>query len=233
MTKTVQELIDRLDDRQYIAIGSGVPNRKKDIPTGSSFYFIGTVKQFKKDIPGINRHFAKGVEGYVPLERRKLTDIRNRHLPGEPPMYAVLNEGTEQGRYALLSEYDKSYKPPKEPIIKDPTGAVNLIHAVAMRAVGDYAVAYEKNDRDGKDGMDALAHFFKSDYGEMITGADGDKVMEVTEHRTIYKMWRDKKKCAKCRKQNCIHFSGEHFTTMDRGELTCPKEQEAKDEGNS
>lgn len=228
--KTVRELLDRLDPKQYIAVGSGLPRRTKDVQPGSGFYFIGTVARYWKDIDGINGFFAKSSENYIPLQDRKLTDIRNRHLPGEPPMLAILGEGTEAGRCWVLGEYDKSFKAPPTKIM-DTAGLHNLRMAISMRAVGDYENAFSRGDKDDMAGPE---HFFESDWGELITGCDGEKIEEVCKLRAKYREWRDKHKCRKCKRQKCIHYDGTHFTTMEKGKLVCLKEKEAKEnESNS
>ena len=224
MNRTVGEVIDRLDPKQYIAVGSGLPRRTKGVQSGSGFYFIGTVARYRKDIDGINGFFAKNAENYIPLQERKLTDIRNRHIPGEPPMLAILGEGTEAGRCWVLGEYDKSFKAPPAKI-KDMNGLHNLRMAISMRAVNDYEEAFLKNDTAD---MGGLEHFFESEWGELITGCDGEKIEEVCKLRAKYREWRDRHKCGKCKRQKCIHYDGTHFTTMEKGRLICLKEKEAK-----
>ena len=228
LKKTVRELIDRLGDDQYIAVGSGLPERKRGVPQGSGFYFIGKVRRYKKDIAGINAFHRKASgnpDAYVPLEDRIITDIRNRHIPGEPPMYAVLAEGTEAGRCWVLGEYDKTFKAPPAKI-EDMTGFHNPRIAITMRTVNDYEERIK-----GKASTADLDSFLESSWGEMITGADGKKIEEVCTLRAHYSMWRDSKKCNKCRRQKCIHFDGTHFTTMEKGRLFCLKEEDG-DEGD-
>ena len=228
LKKTVKDLINNLDDDQYIAVGSGLPERKKGTPQGSGFYFIGKVRRYKKDIEGINafhRKSSDNPDAYIPLEDRIITDIRNRHIPGEPPMYAVLAEGTEAGRCWVLSEYDKTFK--SEPAkIKDMTGFHHLRMAITMRTVNDYEERIK-----GKASTADLDSFLESSWGEMITGADGKKIEDVCRLRAHYSMWRDAHKCNKCKRQKCVHISGEHFTTMEKGRLVCLKEEDG-DEDN-
>lgn len=219
--KTVWELLKRLDEDRYIAIGSENPERGRGAQrTGSGFYFIGTVKRYRKDINGINNYFRQGADDYIPLEDRIITDIRNRNLPGEPPMLAVLAEGTETGRCWVLGEYDNSFKAPPAKI-NDMNGLYNLRKAIAMRAVNDYeeAVMNQKNGITKSVGI-----FFRSDWGNQITGADGEKIEDTCRLRAHYRMWRERRGCSKCKREKCIHNSGEHFTTMERGQLVCEKE---------
>lgn len=229
--KTVRELLDRLDANQYVAIGSGIPRRRKgDPPSGSGFYFIGKVSRYWMDINGINGFFAKGLLDYIPLEDRIITDIRNRHLPGEPPMLAVLAEGTEVGRCWVLSEYDRSFKAPP-PKINSMDGLHNLRTAITMRAVADYEEAVMNPKGMAKQGIttESLGIFFRSDWGNQITGADGEKIEDVCRLRAKYQMWRKRHECTKCKREKCIHNSGEHFTTMERGKLVCEKEDAGGD----
>lgn len=220
LKKTVQDLIERLDPNQYIAVGSSAATRKKGTPTGSSFYFIGRASQYKKDIYGINLFFAKSMD-FIPLESRIIIDVWNRHIPGEPPMLAILAEGAENGKVALLSEYDKTYKMPPTKI-KDMNGFHTLRMAITQNAVNDYINAVRVG---GKTSM--LDNFFESEWGELITGSNGRKVEEVCTLRGHYAAWRDGKKCGKCGRLKCIHRNGTHFTTMEKGEISCPKEEEA------
>lgn len=220
--KTVRELLERLDEDRYIAIGSGNPERGRDAQrAGSGFYFIGTVKRYRKDINGINNYFRQGADDYIPLEDRIVTDIRNRNLPGEPPMLAVLAEGTETGRCWVLSEYDKSFKAPPAKI-NDMNGLHNLRQAIAMRAVNDYEEAVMNQKKNGI--TKSVGAFFRSEWGKQITGADGEKIEDVCRTRARYQMWRKKHECAKCKREKCIHRSGEHFTAMERGRIVCEKE---------
>ena len=227
--KTVQELLDRLPPDQYIAVGSGVPRRSRKESSGSGFYFIGQVKRYRKDIDGINGFF-KGVKEYTPLEDRVITDIRNRHIPGEPPMLAILAEGTEAGRYWTLGEYDKRFKAPPAKI-KDMNGLHNLRHAITMRAVSDYEEAVMDPRGSERKGIttDLVGNFLKGDWGSLITGIDGQKIEDVCRLRARYKMWRKRHDCNKCKREKCIHYSGEHFTTMERGRLVCQKEDVSGD----
>lgn len=230
MNRTVGEVIDRLDPKQYIAVGSGLPRRTKGVQSGSGFYFIGTVARYRKDIDGINGFFAKNAENYILLQERKLTDIRNRHLPGEPPMLAILGEGTEAGRCWVLGEYDKSFKAPP-PKINDMNGLHNLRTAITMRAVADYEEAVMNPKGMAKKGIttESLGIFFRSEWGNQITGADGEKIEDVCRLRAKYQMWRKRHECTKCKREKCIHNSGEHFTTMERGQLVCEKEDAGVD----
>lgn len=230
--KTVKELIDQLDDEQFIAVGSGARERKRGVPTGSGFYFIGQVKKYKRVIGGINEYYwnyylkkSKEPEEYIPLQERMINDIWNRKLPDEPPMLAVLAEGTEAGQFALLSECDRRFKSP-QPRIRDMSGFHNLRMAITQRTVEDYV-----NRIMGFGKTEDLDHFLESEWGELITGADGKKVEEVCRLRGRYAIWRDDHGCAKCKKQHCEHYSGEHFTLLEKGKLTCLKEEEAKDDG--
>lgn len=225
--KTVGELVDRLDANQYVAIGSGTKKRKRGEPTGSGFYFIGKVGQYRKDIDGLNAYFRKQAdkpEDYVPLEDRIITDIKQRLLPGEPPMLSVLAAGLETGRCWVLSDYDKSakQKPPK--IL-----GLNELHSLRL-AITDRAVTdYIDRVRDGED-TKALDLFFESDWGELITGADGKKVEEVCRLKAKYSLWRDAQGCAKCKLDRCAHFRGTNFTAIEHGTPKCLKE--AEDESN-
>ena len=224
--KTVWELLKRLDEDRYIAIGSGNPERGRGAQlTGSGFYFIGTVKRYRKDINGINNYFRQRADDYIPLEDRIITDIRNRHLPGEPPMLAVLAEGTEAGRCWVLGEYDKSFKAPP-PKINSMDGLHNLRTAITMRAVADYEEAVIKPKGMATKGIttESLGIVFRSAWGNQITGADGEKIEDVCRLRAHYRMWRERRGCSKCKREKCIHNSGKHFTTMERGQLVCEKE---------
>lgn len=229
MNKTIGELIERLDDDQYVALGSGVHNRKRGQPSGTNYYFIGKVGRFKKEIDVINAKYklrSEDPDEYVPLEDRMINDIWNRHIPGEPPMLAVLGEGVEAGEYSLLSECDKAFKAPP-PKINDTSGFQNLRIAIAKKAAEDY-VERIKEYGSTKD----LDHFFESEWGEMITGADGKKIEEVCRLKARYAIWRDEHNCGKCSRKNCIHYDGTHFTTMEKGRIFCLKEAK-EDEGNS
>ena len=90
-----------------------------------------------------------------------------------------------------------------------------------MRAVNDYEEAV-MNKKNGA--AKHIGAFFRSEWGNQITGADGEKIEDVCRTRAKYQMWRKRHDCAKCKREKCIHNSGEHFTTMERGQLVCEKE---------
>lgn len=224
--KTVRELIERLDPEQYIAVGSGTAEKQKDKARGSGFYFIGKAKQYKRDITGINRFYwnESRSKEYVPLEDRTINDIWNRHIPGEPPMISVLAEGTEVSRCALLSEYDKTYKMPPTKI-NDMTGFHNLRLGITQAAVNDYMNTVRLGGK-----TEVIEQFLESEWGELITGVNGKAIEAVCTLRGEYAAWRDDKECGRCKRTKCIHNDGTHFTTMERGELTCLKEEAADDD---
>lgn len=196
--------LERLEDDQYIAVGAA---------NGSGFYFMGKVKDYRTDIDGIARIFKTDS-----LRERKIVDTWKRDIPGEPEMISILVEGAEQGRLWCLSEADPSFK--HEPKITDLNGLFRLREAISVSACHAYENLLYRYGREDEE----IESFFKSDWGELITGADGQKIIDVCRIRAKYKSWRRNKKCSDCKKVSCIHNSGTHFVAFEKGNHKCLKE---------
>lgn len=105
-----------------------------------------------------------------------------------------------------------------------PGGMERLREAIIKYAVNDIVT---KNGKT-KDSREAVA-FFKSDYGKTITGVeDSDLIIKVLRKRHKYYEFRNALKCFRCTYRGCIHnkINGGDYTSIDRGEMYCPKNEE-------
>ena len=104
LVKTIEDALSILDDNSPIAVGSR-----------SAFYFIGSVSDYRRDIPLIEDHYRRKYEHglirdpdgapYQSMADRTVREIRIRDVPGEPKALVLIVEGWEMGELWLLSEY--------------------------------------------------------------------------------------------------------------------------------
>lgn len=102
-------------------------------------------------------------------------------------------------------------------------GVDNLVLGIMKRAIDDYEEAVLKQDYYK---IAALERFFQSDWcDELTNGVDGKEIIRSLKVQIKYKEWRKQHKCGSCKK-NCIHRSGQHYTTFERGNLFCLRLEE-------
>ena len=105
-------------------------------------------------------------------------------------------------------------------------GVNNLRLAITKQAVKDYKDAIRQKNSGAQRSM---RNFFSSEYGKMITGGvSADAVERSLRVQVKYDEWRREKKCNKCKKKDCVHRSGEHYTELERGDIYCEKELQDK-----
>lgn len=196
------DFLKQLPDEQYIAVGA---------KNGSGFYFIGPVSKYKTRIPRC-------------YWEREILDGWERDIPGEPKTLAILVEGEETGALWTLAEADSSFK--RKPKIINMQALHTLREGIALAACKQFELLLSEYDRED----DEIMEFFKSDWGELITGADGQKIIDVCRIRARYKVWRKSKGCFKCKISECIHNSGSHFIAFEKGDKTCLKKETLQQE---
>ena len=199
------DFLERLPDEQYIAVGAY---------DGSGFYYIGTVAKYRTDIERITRHYET-----EPLWEREILDAYRKDFPGDPDTIAILVEGTEAGAYWGLFEVDPNYK--RKPRITNMQAFFELKQAIALSACKKYELNYMELGVDDEETTD----FFKSEWGELITGADGQKIMDVCRVKAKYMKWRMETGCTKCKRTNCPHENGNRFVTWEKGDKRCRKSE--------
>lgn len=174
---------------------------------GAGYFFAGSVQGFLDGTP----------ETYT---RRDVTDSFVSSVPGEPYTIKIIVTGKEKGKYWTISDVKPEYK--HEPRITNWDGFWELRAAIALRACSDC---------EYKESLGA-EEFLRSDYGQMITGADGDKVISVCRTKARYNAWRKAHGCGKkktCTRTRCRHYTSVHFLDIDKPGLSCPKEKEETD----
>ena len=216
---TLKEELKGIRADENIAIGAG-----------SAYCFIGKAKSLSARLPAIRRDYAEAQER-AGLRRTDILDAEvrdefTREWPGEPRILCVICEGRLTGALETWREATNPGAPPPRVRISNAAGFYALRKGIIGQAIKDYERGAPhwrtKTDKE-------LEDFFKSDYGETISGADGDKVIEVCKVRAFYGLWRGKMGCPKCKKKEyaeCVHRGGTHFTAFERQELECPRAQE-------
>lgn len=110
-------------------------------------------------------------------------------------------------------------------------GLERLVRGIVMQAAADYKKAYITDPSSYQ--TKHLEKFFYSKWGQnLLGGADAEKIICVLRLQAKYEEWRKQHKCSYCRRkkyETCIHRSGKHFTAMERGELTCMREEDNDD----
>lgn len=107
------------------------------------------------------------------------------------------------------------------------TGAELLAKGIVMQAAADYKKAYILDPHSYR--TKKLEEWFHSKWAQTLLGnADADNIIFALQIQAKYDEWRKRKKCNTCnskRYKRCIHRSGKHYTSMERGELHCLKEE--------
>ena len=124
--RRLNEVIDLLDDNDSICVGAS-----------SSFFFIGTVAEYKEDIPLIEAFYKATTRRYSsrknaeelshPLHERLITEIYSRDLPGEPLTKRFTIAGYEVGKIWLRSEYPKTLHQMRLKLTSEPSRVVEAV----------------------------------------------------------------------------------------------------------
>lgn len=124
--RRLNEVIDLLDDNEPICVGAA-----------SSFFFIGTVAEYKRDIDLIDafykvtskRHPSRKnkSEAELPLRERLITEIYSRDLPGEPLTKRFTIVGYEVGKVWLRSEYHHELDKMVRALVRVPANEVKKV----------------------------------------------------------------------------------------------------------
>lgn len=130
--RRLNEVIDLLDDNEPICIGAA-----------SSFFFIGTVAEYKRDIPFIEAFYKtngkrkpspkNASEIKRPLRERLITEIYSRDLPGEPLTKRFTIVGYEVGTVWLKREYPKAFNKMVQALPLVPENAVRKFESAKKR----------------------------------------------------------------------------------------------------
>ena len=124
--RRLNEVIDLLDDNEPICIGAA-----------SSFFFIGTVAEYKRDIGFIEAYYKatskprpsrkNKSETDCPLRERLITEIYSRDLPGEPLTKRFTIVGYEVGKLWLRSEYPREFDKMVHALVRVPANVVKKV----------------------------------------------------------------------------------------------------------
>lgn len=171
--RRLNEVIDLLDDNEPICIGAA-----------SSFFFIGTVAEYKRDIGFIEAYYKatskprpsrkNKSETDCPLRERLITEIYSRDLPGEPLTKRFTIVGYEVGKLWLRSEYPREFDKMVHALVRVPANVVKKVDLAkkefdnaqkelekALEAVKEAERNLYNEYDDANERIDYLVEFFK------------------------------------------------------------------------
>ena len=100
LIQTVKDLVENANPRMTFCLAAA-----------TSFVFIGTAEEFKRDMDLLDRHFCSALfqDEYIPLMNRKITGYHKRDVPGETAHMFYI-EGKDRGIFWLRCEYEDFIK---------------------------------------------------------------------------------------------------------------------------
>jgi len=179
--RRLNEVIDLLDDNDSICIGAA-----------SSFFFIGTVAEYRRDIDLIEAYYKvtskrhpsrkNKSEAELPLRERLITEIYSRDLPGEPLTKRFTIVGYEVGKLWLRSEYSHEFDKIVQALVRVPANEVKKVDLAkkdldnaqkelekALEAVKEAERKLYNEYDDANERIDFLEQFFRNN------GTDKDR----------------------------------------------------------
>lgn len=92
--RTVRDLVENANPSLRFCLGAS-----------SSFIFIGSVAEFRRDVGLLEKTYSRGMNYGGSFMDRKICDYYKRDVPGEAEKCVILMEGDEHGLFWLRNEY--------------------------------------------------------------------------------------------------------------------------------